>query len=87
MEGKASSRGHSRPESPVSAGSSSVILAQFDVRTPSPTHSVHGRVSPARSVGGFSQTEGMSEKMRFKLEMRRMEPEEAGEVKRLEAER
>ncbi len=70
MENKAGIRGDSQPESPASAGSGSVDLTQFDVRTTSPTHSVQGHVSPARSVGGFSQTEGMSEKMRFKLEMR-----------------
>ncbi len=51
------------------------------MRTPSPTHSVHERVNPARSVGGFSQTESMSEEMKFKLEMRRMEVEEAREKK------
>ncbi len=45
------------------------------VKTPIPTHRVHGRVSLARSVGGFSQIEGMSEELKFKLEMRRMELE------------
>ncbi len=87
MEGRAGSKGDSRPESPASTGNDSVDLAQSSVRTPSPTHRIHGCISSALSVGGFSQTEGMSEKMRFKLEMRRMEPKEAGEVKRLEAER
>ncbi len=67
MASRTSSRDDSQPESPVSAGSGSVDLAQFGVRTPNPIHSVQGRVSSACSVGGFSQTEGMSEEMRFKL--------------------
>ncbi len=76
----------------ASAGSGSVDLAQFSVRMQSPTNSVQGRVSPTYSVGRIFQTEGMSEEMRFKLEMRRMELEvkkEARETKKydLEAER
>ncbi len=84
MEGETGSQGDSRPESP---GSGSVDLTQLRVRTPSPSHSVHRRVSPARSVDGFSQTEGMSEEMRFKLEIRRMELEKVRDTKRLEVEK
>ncbi len=40
---------------------------------------------PACNVGGFSQTKGKSE-MKFKLEIRSMELEEAREAKRLELE-
>ncbi len=75
MEGQACSWGDSRTQFPASARSCSVDLAQFSVRTPSSTHSIHGRVSSIRSIGGFSQTEGMSEEMRFKLDMRKMELE------------
>ncbi len=95
MEGQACSWGDSRTQFPASARSCSVDLAQFSVRTPSSTHSIHGRVSSIRSIGGFSQTEGMSEEMKFKLEMRRikleaekrrLKTEEAREARRLEAE-
>ncbi len=53
-------------------------------------YSVRGRsISPTHSIGGTSQTEYISEEMRFKMEMRRMELEEDrdSEPKRLEAER
>ncbi len=66
MKGKAGSKGGSQPESPASARSSSVDLAQFGVRTPGPTHSIHRCVSPACSVGGFFQTEGVTEEVKFK---------------------
>ncbi len=74
MEDKAGSRGDSRPESPASD------LTQLGVRAPSPTHSVHGCVSPPCSVGGSSQAEGMYE-IKFKLEMKRLELEAERERK------
>ncbi len=81
MEGKG--WGDLRPESSVSAGSGSVDLAQFGVRTPSTTHNVHRRVNSACSVGANSLTKCMSEELRFKLEMRRMELEAEAKARRL----
>ncbi len=71
MKGKAGSKGESRPDSPASSGSGRIDLSQFGVWTPSPMNSVHRRVCPACSVGGFFQAESMSKEMKFKLEMKR----------------
>ncbi len=65
----------------------SVNLAHSGVQAPSLTYNVHGHpMNPNHSTGGTYQTEGMSEEMRFKLEMRKMELEEAREIRRLELE-
>ncbi len=89
MEGKAGSRGDSRSESPASTRSGNIDKTQVGVRTQSRVESVQECVSPVLSLGGFSLTEGMSEEMRFKLEMRRMELEaekEERELRRLQLE-
>ncbi len=49
MEGKASNRSSSQPESHNSAGSGNVDLAQFGVST----HSAQGHINPTHSIGGF----------------------------------
>ncbi len=84
MEGKSGRRSGSRPESPASVGGGSVDLTQFGVTPQSPASSVRGRASPTHSTGGFSQTEGMSEELRFKLEIRGMKLE--AEERRLKVE-
>ena len=84
MEGQNGAQGGSRPTSRTSVGSGSVDLTQMGVRVEdSPPPGSRKSVSPAPSIGGFSQIEGMSEETRFKLEMRRMELEEARELKKI----
>ena len=76
--------GGSRPQSQVSTASGSVDLAEFGVRVDSP-HLPEGRQSRVSHHGSPSPTGGMSEQLRFQLEMRKLEME--AEARRLEAER
>ncbi len=80
-------RGESRPESRVSVGSGSVDLADYGMQVDGPRLQ-ESRRSPASRVGSSSPTGGMSEELRFKLEMKRLEveKEERLEARRMELE-